>query len=100
MISSILATTTSAPIANIQHNTESQGVLNTQNAATQFREEERQVRESVVQKDEAVFYQPNHDAKEEGRNKYANLYNNKKKKTSEDESEEKNINRQNFDILI
>ncbi len=103
MISPIIAMQSSAPVASIQQNTEAQSTLNTTNAQTQVKEEARQVNQTVVKKDEAVFYQQNHDAKEEGRNKYMNLYSNKKKKDGSKASEEKSgdmINRVNFDLKI
>ncbi|MGN0435880.1 MAG: hypothetical protein ACI4D8_04530 [Wujia sp.] len=102
MISPIIAATGSMPAATVQQNSDAQSVLHTQIASDKVREEERQIRESVVQKDEAVFYQPHHDAKEEGRNKYANLYSGKKKQPGQsDVKEERNgDNRVNFDIKI
>lgn len=99
MISPIIAVTTSNPVATVAQNTEAQGVLNSQTATNQIKKEERQTRETVVKKDESVFYQREHDAKEEGRNKYANLYNNKRKRVLE-EPEEKTVTRENFDIMI
>lgn len=99
MITPIIASTTATPVANVQQNTEAQSTLNTQNASVQIKEEERQVRETVVNKDEAVFYQQKHDAKEEGRNKYANLYSDKKKKAPSKENKEKDgVTRINFQI--
>lgn len=102
MISPIVAAQTSNPVASIQQNVEAQGALHNQNAQHKVRENERQIRESVVQKEEAVFYHQNHDAKEEGRNKYTNLYTNKKKKDADnkDTGHENGINRVNFDIKI
>lgn len=66
MISPLTATQ-SAPIASIQQNADAQSVLRGQNAIQQTREEEREVRETVVQKDEAAYYEKNPDAKEEGK---------------------------------
>lgn len=101
MISPIIAAQNSTPIASIQHNTDAQSVLHSQNATQQVKEEQRQLRESVVQKDESVFYEQHHDAKEEGRNKYVNLYSKKKKKDDKrDELQEKSVNRVNFDLKI
>lgn len=101
MISPIIAATGSMPAATVQQNTDAQSVLHTQIAGNKVKEEERQIRESVVQKDEAVFYQPNHDAKEEGKNKYANLYSGKRKNGQTEEKEERSgENRVNFDIKI
>ncbi|MBE5945971.1 MAG: hypothetical protein E7259_03385 [Lachnospiraceae bacterium] len=102
MIQPIIAAQVSTPAAAIQHNTEAQGFLHNQNAVHQVKEEQRQIRESVVNKDEAVFYEQRHDAKEEGRNKYENLYTNKKKKDSgnSESAKEQTINRVNFDIKI
>lgn len=101
MITPVIAAQNSAPVASIQQNAESQGVLNTQIAHTRVQENERALKESVVKKDEAVFYEQHHDAKEEGKNKYQNLYNNKqKKKSSQDKPEDSGINRVNFDIKI
>jgi hypothetical protein len=91
----------SSPAASVQQNTEAQSFLNTQNAQTQVEKNERMLRESVVQKDEAVFYEQHHDAKEEGKNKYQNLYGKKKKSAeSEEKTENSEVNRVNFDIKI
>lgn len=90
MISPIIVATSANPVSNMQQNTESQSVLNTQAADVKVKEEERQIRESVVNKDEAVFYDQKHDAKEEGRNKYANLYTDKKKKPRTEDSVKNN----------
>jgi len=99
MIAPILTTPTASSYASLQQNSDMQSVLHSQNASKQVREEERQVRESVVHKEEAVFYHQNHDAKEEGRNKYSNPFAEKKKKQkSDDESSE--IKRVNFDIRL
>ncbi|MDE6024504.1 MAG: hypothetical protein K2G45_03530 [Lachnospiraceae bacterium] len=103
MIAPIIAMQSSAPAASIQQNTEAQSTLQTTNAQAQIKEETRQVNQTVVKKDEAVFYQQNHDAKEEGRNKYMNLYSNKKKKDGSKASDEKSgdmVNRVNFDLKI
>ncbi len=101
MISPIIAAQTSTPIASIQQHTDAQSVLQSQNALQQTKEEEREVRETVVQKEEAAYYEQSHDAKEEGRNKYQNLYSGKKKKTSKEESEkDTSVNRVNIDIKI
>lgn len=101
MISPIIAAQNSTPIANIQQNTDGQTVMVNQTAVRQFEEEQRQVRETVIKKDEAVFYEQKHDAKEEGKNKYANLYTNKKRKRDTEENKPENqINRINFDIKI
>ncbi len=102
MISPIIAMQTSTPVASIQQNTEAQSTLQTSNAQVKVKEEERQVHETVVKKDEAVFYEQHHDAREEGRNKYVNLYN-KKKKSKNGEKEEKAeppVTRVNFDLKI
>ena len=98
MISPLTATQ-SAPIASIQQNADAQSVLQGQNAIQHTREEEREVRETVVQKDEAAYYEKNPDAKEEGKNKYQNLYSGKKKKKPED-AESKGVTRVNIDIKI
>lgn len=102
MISPIIAAQTSSPIANVQQHAESQGVLHNQAAQAKVEKNERQIRESVVNKDEAVFYQQKHDAKEEGKNKYVNLYTNKKKKEKEETEVPQNstATRVNFDIKI
>ena len=102
MIPPIIAMQGSTPVASIQQNKEGQNILQSQNAHNQVKEETRQVKETVVQKEEAVFYHQRHDAKEEGRNKYENLYDKKNKKAK---SEDKPINtpgisRVNFDIKI
>lgn len=102
MIPPIIAMQGSAPVANIQQNKDGQSVLQSQNAFNQVKEEARQIKESVVQKEEAVFYQQSHDAKEEGRNKYENLYSKKKKNTKQEDKpiNTPGISRVNFDIKI
>lgn len=100
MISPIIAAQTATPVATVQQNTEAQGVLQSQNATQQIQKEEQQVRESVVQKEEAAYYEQSPDAKEEGRNKYQNLYSNKKKKKPHEEVKEQGINRVNIDIKL
>ncbi len=101
MISPIIATQGSLPVANIQQNTDGQGVLNSQYAQTKVQQEKRQIKETVVQKEEAVFYHQRHDAKEEGKNKYEKLYSDKKKKqTNKEQQEEQSYNRINFDVKI
>lgn len=101
MIQPIIAAQAAPPVAAIQHNTDVQGVLQSQIAQTKVQENERQIRETVTNKDEAVFYEQNHDAKEEGRNKYENLYTNKKKKGPQPEkSRSSDVNRVNFDLKI
>ncbi len=102
MIPPIIAMQGSSPVASIQQNKEGQNILQSQNAFHQVKEETRQVKETVVQKEEAVFYQQRHDAKEEGRNKYENLYNKKKKQTKPEDKpiSTPGISRVNFDIKI
>lgn len=101
MISPIIATQNSAPVASIQQNVDAQSVLHSQNALQETKEQEREVRETVVQKDEAAYYEQSPDAKEEGKNKYQNLYSGKKKKAkAEDTEKHTGINRINIDIKI
>lgn len=100
MISPIISTQNSASIAAISHNTDSQAAIQGQFAHTKVQENERQIRESVVKKDEAVFYEQNHDAKEEGRNKYSSIYSKKKKNNEEDEEKKDEVTRVNFDLRI
>lgn len=102
MIPPIIAAQVSTPVASIRQNTDGQSILQSQNAQQNVQEEKRQIRESVVEKDEAVFYQQNHDAKEEGKNKYVNLYTNKKKKDGGDNLNDREpaLTRVNFDIKI
>ncbi|MGN0389826.1 MAG: hypothetical protein ACI4L2_03350 [Wujia sp.] len=101
MISPIIAAQTATPVASIQQHTEAQSILQSQNALHQKKEEEREVRETVVQKEEAAYYEQSHDAKEEGRNKYQNLYSGKKKKTVTEESDKNtSVNRINIDIKL
>jgi hypothetical protein len=91
----------SNPIASVQQNTDAQSTLNTQHAQAQVEKNERVLKETVVQKDEAVLYEQSHDAKEEGRNKYQNLYGKRKKNSeSEEKKEGSDVNRINFDIKI
>lgn len=102
MISPIIAAQSSSPIASVQQNTDSQAMLHNQVAQHKTQENERQIRESVVQKEEAVFYKQRHDAKEEGKNKYSNLYDKKtkKKQNNTDENKVQSNTRVNFDIKI
>ncbi|MBR1815442.1 MAG: hypothetical protein IJ763_01950 [Lachnospiraceae bacterium] len=101
MITPVIAAQGSSPIAQIQQNTDSQSVINSQNAHTVVQKHEQQVQETVVPKEEGVYYQQEYDAKEEGRNKYSNLYGKKKKKENkEEEKKEETITRVNFDIQI
>lgn len=54
-----------------------------------------------MQKEEAAYYEQSPDAKEEGKNKYQNLYSGKKKKTkTEDTETHTGINRVNIDLKI
>ena len=77
MISPLVATQASTPIASIQQNADAQSILHSQNALHETQEQEREVRETVVQKEEAAYYEQSPDAKEEGKNKYQNLYSEK-----------------------
>lgn len=102
MIPPIIAMQGSNPVASIQQNKDGQSILQSQNAFNQVKEEARQVKETVVQKEEAVFYEQRHDAKEEGKNKYENLYSKKKKQTKPEDKpiNTPGISRVNFDIKI
>lgn len=99
MITPIVAQS-SVPIAAMQQNTDAQSTVNTSIAVQRVQEREREQKETVIQKDEAVFYEQHHDAKEEGRNKYQNLYNNKKKKSKTENRDIPEVNRVNFDIKL
>ena len=99
MITPIVAQS-SVPMAAIQQNTDAQSTINTSIAVQKVQEKEREQKETVIKKDEAVFYEQHHDAKEEGRNKYRNLYNNKKKKTKTEDQNTPEVNRVNFDIKL
>ena len=100
-ISPLVATQASTPIASIQQNADAQSILHSQNALHETQEQEREVRETVVQKEEAAYYEQSPDAKEEGKNKYQNLYSGKKKKTkTEDTETHTGINRVNIDLKI
>lgn len=99
MITPIVAQS-SVPMAAIQQNTDAQSTINTSIAVQKVQEKEREQKETVIKKDEAVFYEQHHDAKEEGRNKYQNLYNNKKKKTKTENQNTSEVNRVNFDIKL
>ncbi len=102
MIQPIIAAQTSSPVASIQQNHDAQSVLQSHNAGQNVQKQEERVRESVVKKDEAVFYEQNHDAKEEGRNKYVNLYTKKKKNKDKNDLSASlpEVNRVNFDIKM
>lgn len=99
MISPVV-TTQSAPVASIQQNIDAQGVLQSQNALQQTKKEEREIRETVVQKEEAAYYEHDPDAKEEGKNKYQSLYSGKKKKIKSENAGHTGIDRVNIDIKI
>ena len=101
MITPVIAAQGSAPIAQIQQHNDSQSIINSQNAHTVIQKQEQQIQETVVHKEEAVFYQQSHDAKEEGRNKYSNIYSKKKKNDNkEEDKKEESVTRVNFDIQI
>ncbi|MGN0368558.1 MAG: hypothetical protein ACI4EK_07240 [Wujia sp.] len=101
MISPIIAAQTATPIASVQQHNDAQGVLQSQNASKEMQKEEQEVRETVVHKDEAAYYEHNPDAKEEGRNKYQNLYSNKKKKPNSGTKEkDEGVQRINIDIKL
>ena len=91
MISPLVATQASTPIASIQQNADAQSILHSQNALHETQEQEREVRETVVQKEEAAYYEQSPDAKEEGKNKYQNLYSGKKKKTKTENISVRNV---------
>ena len=55
MISPLVATQASTPIASIQQNADAQSILHSQNALHETQEQEREVRETVVQKEEAAY---------------------------------------------
>lgn len=57
MISPLVATQASTPIASIQQNADAQSILHSQNALHETQEQEREVRETVVQKEEAAYYE-------------------------------------------
>lgn len=99
MIQPIIAAQTATPVASITHHAENQASIHNQSANQRIDKETRQLNETVVKKDEAVFYEQRHDAKEEGRNKYENLYNNKKKKNISSKQNGE-VNRINFDIKL
>lgn len=99
MISPIV-TTQSAPIASIQQNMDAQSILQSQNALQETRKEERQIRETVVKKEEATYYEHDPDAKEEGKNKYQSLYSGRKKKQKPEDAGHTGIERVNIDIKI
>lgn len=101
MISPIIAAQTATPVATVQQHTDGQSVLQSQNATQTVEKEVQQVRETVVQKEEAAYYEQSPDAKEEGRNKYQNIYSKKKKKSNDNESKDTSgVNRVNFDIKL
>lgn len=101
MLSTIIPLQGTTPVANIQQNVESQAVLHSQNAAKEVKEEERQIREDVVAKDDGVFYEHNPDAREKGNNTYSDMFRKKKKDHEEKEhadgDKEKRVN---IDISI
>lgn len=99
MIQPIIAAQITAPAASVTHNAENQAAIHNQSANIMMHEEERQIKETVIRKDEAVFYDQRHDAKEEGRNKYENLYSKKNKKGTMSKSKNE-ISRINFDIKL
>lgn len=101
MISPLLFTQNSTPIASVQQHMDAQPAFNSNIAHMKVQEHERMLKETVIQKDEAVFYEQHHDAKEEGRNKYQRLYDNKKKKKEVGkESDDAGVNRVEFDLRL
>lgn len=97
MISPLIPTQFSNPIASMQQHAESQGGIQNQNAHAKVQKEEQQIRETVVAKDEAVLYDQRHDAKEESKNKYSDMFAKKKKK---EEGEKEEPQRVNFDVRL
>ena len=101
MLSTIIPLQGTTPVANIQQNVESQAVLHSQNASKEVKEEERQIREDVVSKDDGVFYEHNPDAREKGNNTYSDMFRKKKKGANEkDHGEGDNEKRVNIDISL
>lgn len=54
MISPLVATQASTPIASIQQNADAQSILHSQNALHETQEQEREVRETVVDRKSVV----------------------------------------------
>lgn len=79
MISPLVATQASTPIASIQQNADAQSILHSQNALHETQEQEREVRETVVQKEEAAYYEQS-PMQRKRKNKYQNLYSGKRRK--------------------
>ena len=101
MIPPIIAAQNSSPVASVQQNAQAQSMLQSQNAERTVQKEQQHIKESVVNKEEVLYYQQRHDAKEESKNKYQSLYNKNKKFNSENKNEnEHTVNRVNFDIKI
>lgn len=96
MLQTIIPLQGTTPVANIQQNVESQAVLHSQEATKEVKEEERQLREDVVGKEDGVFYEHNPDAREKGSNTYSDMFRKKKKEHASGENagddKEKRVN--------
>lgn len=100
MISPLVATQASTPIASIQQNADAQSILHSQNALHETQEQEREVRETVVQKEEAAYYEQSPDAKEEGKINIKISIPVKEENKTEDTETHTGINRVNIDLKI
>ncbi len=98
MLSTIIPLQGTTPVANLQQNVETQAMLHSDNASKEVKEEERQIREDVVGKEDGVFYEHNPDAREKGNNTYSDMFRKKKKNGEQGEGEKEK--RVNIDISI
>ena len=100
MLEPIVSMQSATPIASIQQHTDSQSVFLTQNATKEVREEERQIREDVLAKEDGVYYEHQPDAREKGSNTYSDMFRKKKKQAKAPEDAEDSSKRVNIDIKL
>ena len=100
MLEPIVSMQSATPIASIQQNADSQGVLLTQNATKEVQEEARQVREDVLAKEDGVYYEHQPDAREKGNNTYPDMFRKKKKQAKNPTDDDESNKRVNIDIKL
>ncbi len=100
MLEPIVSMQSATPIASIQQHTDSQGVFLAQNASKEVREEERQIREDVLAKEDGVYYEHQPDAREKGNNTYSDMFRKKKKQAKNPDDGDDSSKRVNIDIKL
>ena len=100
MLEPIVSMQSATPIASIQQHTDSQGVFLAQNASKEVREEERQIREDVLAKEDGAYYEHQPDAREKGNNTYSDMFRKKKKQAKNPDDGDDSSKRVNIDIKL